>query len=141
MLRPSYSDLMESINTSELVNQEIKSRYTIVLAAAKRARQLIDGANPLTYAPTDRAVSIAIKEMDEGKLSLRMQDGWKDRHYDRMLESQNRYRNIGIITTKEETANDYDIKYEEDEMVEDEYFGEEPEIDDDFDLVLDEFDE
>ena len=141
MLRPSYSDLMETINTSELVNQEITSRYTIVLAAAKRARQLIDGAHPLTYAPTDRAVSIAIKEMDEGKLALKMQEGWKDRHYDRMLESQNRYRNIGIIANaKEDVVNGYEIKYEEDEMIEDEYYGEEPDLDD-FDLEIDEFDE
>ena len=133
MLTPSYSELMESINTSELVNQEITSRYTIVLAAAKRARQLIDGANPLTYAPTDRAVSIAVKEMKEGKLALKMKENWKDRHYDRMLENQNRYRNIGIIAKEE-------IIEEDDIIIEDEYFGEEPEIDD-FDLVIDVFEE
>ena len=71
MLRPSYSELMETLNTQKKVESQITSRYTIVLAAAKRARQIIDGANPLTYAPTDRAVSIAVKELDEGKLIIK----------------------------------------------------------------------
>ena len=71
MLRPSYSELMETLNNQKKVENQITSRYTIVLAAAKRARQIIDGANPLTYAPTDRAVSIAVKELDEGKLIIR----------------------------------------------------------------------
>jgi len=71
MLRPSYSELMEKLNNQKRVDSEITSRYTIVLAVAKRARQIIDGANPLTYAPTDRAVSIAVKELDEGKLNIK----------------------------------------------------------------------
>ena len=74
MLRPSYSELMDSINESKLVDSKITSRYTIVLAAAKRARQIINGAPPLTYAPTDRAVSIAIKEMSEGKLMIQVEE-------------------------------------------------------------------
>jgi len=62
---------MEKLNNQKKVDSEITSRYTIVLAVAKRARQIIDGANPLTYAPTDRAVSIAVKELDEGKLIIK----------------------------------------------------------------------
>jgi len=62
---------MEKLNNQKRVDSEITSRYTIVLAVAKRARQIIDGANPLTYAPTDRAVSIAVKELDEGKLNIK----------------------------------------------------------------------
>ncbi|MCL2571487.1 MAG: DNA-directed RNA polymerase subunit omega [Defluviitaleaceae bacterium] len=72
MLKPSYSELMDIINTKDLVDSKITSRYTIVLAAAKRARQITSGANPLTYAPTDRAVSIAVKEMGEGKLTIKV---------------------------------------------------------------------
>jgi len=71
MLRPSYSELMETLNTQQKVESQITSRYTIVLAAAKRARQIIDGSTPLTYAPTDRAVSIAVRELDEGKLIIK----------------------------------------------------------------------
>ncbi|MDR1538084.1 MAG: DNA-directed RNA polymerase subunit omega [Clostridiales bacterium] len=72
MLRPSYSELMESLNNDMKVDSQITSRYTIVLATAKRARQIIDGANPLTYAPTDRAVSIAVRELAEGKLLIKV---------------------------------------------------------------------
>ena len=70
MLRPSYSELMETIEKSDKLDSRVTSRYTVVLAAAKRARQITNGANPLTHAPMDRAVSIAVKEMSEGKLRI-----------------------------------------------------------------------
>ena len=41
MLRPSYSDILEVI-TQDSEDITIASRYTIVIAAAKRARQLVD---------------------------------------------------------------------------------------------------
>ena len=45
MLHPSYTDLMRTINSEveEGDTPVVNSRYSIVLAAAKRARQLIDG--------------------------------------------------------------------------------------------------
>ena len=52
MLHPSYSDLMKVVN-SEVEDGEplvVNSRYSIVLATAKRARELIAGAEPLVYA-------------------------------------------------------------------------------------------
>ena len=70
MLRPSYSELMSILNESNDVDSEITSRYTIVIAAAKRARQIIDGAEPVCYANTDKAVNIAVREMYEGKLKI-----------------------------------------------------------------------
>jgi DNA-directed RNA polymerase subunit omega len=62
---------MEMLNTQQKVESQITSRYTIVLAAAKRARQIIDGAKPLAKAATDRAVSIAVSELYEGKLDIK----------------------------------------------------------------------
>ena len=94
MLTPSYSELMEKINTDKLVDSKITSRYTIVLAVAKRARQIIDGSDPLTYAPTDRAVSIAVKEMGEGKIKINVEEDLLDGSYERMLVSQNKFKNI-----------------------------------------------
>ena len=111
MLRPSYSELMETINTNELMSSKITSRYTIVLAAAKRARQIIDGANPLTYAPTDRAVSIAVKEMIEGKLLLSVQDEILDGTYERMLKDQYKTRNISAVS-KDDLREDLKDNYE-----------------------------
>ena len=122
MLRPSYSELMETINTNELMSSKITSRYTIVLAAAKRARQIIDGANPLTYAPTDRAVSIAVKEMIEGKLLLSVQDEILDGTYERMLKDQYKTRNIAAVSKddlREDLKDNYETEkfdmYEEDD--------------------------
>ena len=48
MLHPSYTDLMKLVN-SEVETGEapvVNSRYSIVLATSKRARQLIDGVQP-----------------------------------------------------------------------------------------------
>jgi len=111
MLRPSYSELMETINTNELMSSKITSRYTIVLAAAKRARQIIDGANPLTYAPTDRAVSIAVKEMIEGKLHLSVQEDILDGTYEKMLKDQYKNRSLSGIS-KDDLREDLKDSYE-----------------------------
>jgi DNA-directed RNA polymerase subunit omega len=62
---------MDKLNHSGKVDSQITSRYTIVIAAAKRARQIIDGANPLIYASSDRAVSIAIEEMEKDKILIK----------------------------------------------------------------------
>ncbi len=113
MLRPSYSELMDSINENNLVDSKITSRYTIVLAAAKRARQIIDGANPLTYAPTDRAVSIAVKEMSEGKLAIKVDEEMLDGSYEEMLKDQYRYRNISAVS-RDDLREDLKDKYEPD---------------------------
>lgn len=70
MLRPSYSELMEVLNQQESIDMKVTSRYTIVIAAAKRARQIIDGSAPMAKASSDKAVSIAINEMHEGRLTV-----------------------------------------------------------------------
>ncbi|MGN1231580.1 MAG: DNA-directed RNA polymerase subunit omega [Anaerotignum sp.] len=71
MLRPSYSDLLEVI-TQDAEDITIASRYTIVIAAAKRARQLVDHAEPMIdKVKVDKPVSIAVHELYEGKLKIR----------------------------------------------------------------------
>jgi len=105
MLRPSYSELMDIINTNELVDSKITSRYTIVLAAAKRARQITSGANPLTYAPTDRAVSIAVKEMGEGKLTIKVPEDLLESNLERRTDQFN-FRNIADV--REDLKVDYE---------------------------------
>ena len=49
MLHPSYSDLIEVANSGveEGEHPVVNSRYSIVIATAKRARQIIAGAEPL----------------------------------------------------------------------------------------------
>jgi len=74
MLHPSYSDLMAVVN-SEVEPGEapvVNSRYSIVLATAKRARQIIDGAEPLVdnVNADDKPLSVAIAEVHKGETKI-----------------------------------------------------------------------
>lgn len=72
MLHPSYHDLMSRVN-SEVETGEapiVNSRYSIVLATSKRARQLIDGVAPLTEPACPKPLSVAIDELDHGKIHI-----------------------------------------------------------------------
>lgn len=72
MLHPSYSDLMKVVN-SEVEEGEtpvVNSRYSIVLATAKRARQIISGETPLVEASGKKPLSIAIQELENGKIKI-----------------------------------------------------------------------
>jgi len=128
VLTPSYSELMQKINTDMLVDSKITSRYTIVLAVAKRARQIIDGSDPLTYAPTDRAVSIAVKEMGEGKIKINVEEDLLDGGYERMLASQTKFQPIAAASTddlREDLKDNYEppayVKDDDDDIDEDDY--------------------
>jgi len=54
--------------TSELMKR-VDSTYTLCNVVGKRARQLVDGANPLTGCNSAKPVSIAAKEVCEGKIT------------------------------------------------------------------------
>lgn len=72
MLHPSYSDLMNAVN-SEVENGEqpvVQSRYSIVMAASKRARQLVDGAEPLVEEKDSKPLSTAIEEIYSQKVTI-----------------------------------------------------------------------
>ena len=77
MLHPSYTDLMKLVN-SEVETGEapvVNSRYSIVMATAKRAREIIDGSMPLVDAKVgEKPLSIAIDEMNQGKMTIIAQD-------------------------------------------------------------------
>lgn len=45
------------------------SKYTLVTLAAKRARQLTDGDAPLVDVDTNKYVSVAMEEIDAGKIT------------------------------------------------------------------------
>ena len=73
MLHPSYSDLMKVVNSNVEEGDEpvVNSRYSIVIATAKRARQLIDGAEPLVdNPPCQKAFSIAVDELYKGQVQI-----------------------------------------------------------------------
>lgn len=71
MLKPSYAELMDVLNeNADESSNEVTSRYTIVIAAAKRARQLIDGDEPMVASPDGKPVSTAVKEIYENKIKI-----------------------------------------------------------------------
>ena len=76
MLHPSYTDLMETINSeTEGDTPVVNSRYSIVMATAKRAREIIDGSMPLVDVKVgEKPLSIAIDEMNQGKMTIIAQD-------------------------------------------------------------------
>lgn len=74
MLHPSYSDLMKVINNEAEQGDTsvVNSRYSIVLATAKRARQIIsrqmkgdENAKAIT-----KPLSKAVSELNEGKIKV-----------------------------------------------------------------------
>ena len=44
------------------------------MATAKRARQLIDGAPALVYSDGKKPLSIAVEELDKGKIKILAED-------------------------------------------------------------------
>lgn len=72
MLRPSYSDLIKAVNSDVEPGEDpvVNSRYSIVIATAKRAKQLINGAKPLIETDSRKPLSIAIEEMCQGKVKI-----------------------------------------------------------------------
>lgn len=73
MLHPSYTELMQVVNqdVEEGETKIVNSRYSIIMATSKRARQLIDGDTPLVYAKNgEKPLSIAIEELNEGKIKI-----------------------------------------------------------------------
>ena len=61
MIEPSLSSLMKRVD----------SKYTLVVAAAKRARQLATGAKQLAADESDKPVTVAIHEIEEGKIDYK----------------------------------------------------------------------
>lgn len=70
MLNPSYAELMDILNKES--EGDVTSRYTVVIAAAKRARQLIDGDEPMVDVTgiEGKPVSIAVEEIRQGKIKI-----------------------------------------------------------------------
>lgn len=74
MIHPSYSELIEAINTNNEDDDEsmvLNSRYSLILATSKRARQLIAGSKPLVEgAAGKKPLAIAIDELYKGKVKI-----------------------------------------------------------------------
>ena len=72
MIHPSYTELMKVVN-SEVEPGEVpvvNSLYSIVMATSKRARQIIAGEEPLVPAKGRKPLSIAVDELNQGKIKI-----------------------------------------------------------------------
>ena len=73
MIHPSYVDLMKVVNkgVEEGETPVINSRYSIVMATARRARQLVDGDESLVEERRgSKPLSIAVEELNQGKIRI-----------------------------------------------------------------------
>jgi len=72
MLHPSYTDLMKVVNSEVEPGDTpvVNSRYSIVMATAKRARQIISGDEPLVEGKGKKPLSIAVDELYSGKIKV-----------------------------------------------------------------------
>lgn len=72
MLHPSYSDLMAVVNSEVEPGEQpvVQSRYSIVMATSKRARQIIGGDDPYVPAKGKKPLSIAVEELYNSKVKI-----------------------------------------------------------------------
>ena len=68
MLYPPVADLLKNM----------ESRYLLVNVVAHRARQVAEEAEALQEDLTDKPVTIAIREVAEGKLTATVKDEYKN---------------------------------------------------------------
>lgn len=78
MIHPSYVELMKVVNkASDNIGEEpvVNSRYSIVIASAKRARQIIGGAEPIIDdIENKKPLSIAVEELYNGDVKILGED-------------------------------------------------------------------
>ena len=68
MIEPSINKLLEKADC----------RYTLVILASKRARQLQEGAHKLTKCDSEKPVTVAINEINDDKITyIRTKSGIK----------------------------------------------------------------
>lgn len=59
MINPSVMDLLNKVD----------DRYSLVIITSKRARQLIEGREPLIVTKSKKPLTIAINEVNEGEVT------------------------------------------------------------------------
>ena len=59
MINPSVVDLLK----------KVEDRYSLVIVTSRRARQIIDGAKPLTSVSSKKPLTLAINEVNEAEIS------------------------------------------------------------------------
>lgn len=72
MLHPSYADLIKVVNSGVEEGEDpvVSSRYSIVMATSKRARQIIAGDDELVDGKGKKPLSVAVEELNQGRIQI-----------------------------------------------------------------------
>ena len=129
MLRPTYDDLIESMNRNREEGElEVQSRYSVVIASAKRARQLIDGEEPLIKGEEGKKpLSMAIEEISRNLVNVEKGLDYEDEPI--ILPEKEEYSRYAI---DEDLDEDEDVEEDSEEKDEEEDFSERDEEEEDF---------
>lgn len=129
MLRPTYNDLIESMNRNREEGElEVQSRYSVVIASAKRARQLIDGEEPLIKGEEGKKpLSMAIEEISRNLVNVEKGLDYEDEPI--ILPEKEEYSRYVI---DEDLDEDEDVEEDSEEKDEEEDFSERDEEEEDF---------
>ena len=83
MIHPSYKEMMEAVNSEseDDTTPIVSSRYSIVMATAKRARQIVSGDEPLvSIRNPQKALSTAVDEIYQGAVRIIPDDSNASHH-------------------------------------------------------------
>ena len=125
MLHPSYVDLIDVVNKDVPEGEEpvVTSRYSIILAAARRARQLVDGADPTIEDGIGKPLSTAVEELYRSTIHILPpeEDDLKD-DTEKMFEMAAEYNHESFTAEgvdSEDDGEDEDAEDDEDDEDED----------------------
>ena len=129
MLHPSYSELINVANADVDPGEApvVQSRYSIVIASAKRARQIIDGDAPLVKAEEGRKpLSVAIEEISKNLVNVEKGLDYEEEPIQHSHETED-FSRYALDEDLEEEDEEEDSEEEEKE-----YIDEEGEEEDDY---------
>ena len=129
MLRPTYNDLIESMNRNREEGElEVQSRYSVVIASAKRARQLISGEEPLIKGEEGKKpLSVAIEEISRNLVNVEKGLDYEDEPI--IIPEKEEYSRYAIDDDLDE---DEDVEEDSEEKDEEEDYSEMDEEEEDF---------
>ena len=70
--------MMVKPTTAELLEKTNDNKFRLVIATAKRARQIADGSEKLTDVDEEAPVTVAANELAEGKVEIEKEEGNKE---------------------------------------------------------------
>ncbi len=72
MLHPSYTEILDVVNREVEPGESpvVNSRYSIVMATSKRAREIIAGDEPMVNGKGKKPLSVAVEELYTSKLKI-----------------------------------------------------------------------